>query len=477
MDKNIKKTFIVGLSSTFILSSMIPAIASEKNISDKLVNKYHYGATLVDTHIDTIMGAIDRNTYLPSNPMTNTDSNVSVKKMVKGGLDVACWGAYTGGKMNEDNSSVDFRYANNSLLSSINALYYVDNQNKKLEIATSTKDIYKLVKSGKVVAIPQIEGAYSFNKDNAIELLKQYYDLGIRVLSLTHSNSSAICEGFNEHFADKTPSSGGLSDTGEDVINEMNKLGMVVDVSHLSEKSIDEILNKSKAPIIASHTGVQSIVKTGRNLTDKQLRKLAKNGGVAQVTFYTGIINDDYKNVTSKEVCDVIDYIVDKIGIDHVGIGTDFDGAPMPLDLKDATQLPNLTKELIKRGYDKYEISKILGGNTLRVIKDVEESSQNKNTGKFLDIKPSVEMSEQISSNTKSFSAKIHNKDGYKLKTGTEKVILDGEEVNCKYNQFTKNITIKLDRKLDPYFHVITFSAKTTNGKESRETVLFYVNK
>lgn len=478
MKNKTKKIFIVTLSTTFILSTIIATFASSKKSDcDKLLREYHCGATIVDTHIDSIMKAIDKNTYLPTNPMTNTDADVNVEKMVKGGLDVAYWGAYTSGKMTEDKSSIDYQYANNSLLSSINALYYVDKHNQKLDIATSTKEIKKLVKQGKVVAVPQIEGAYSLNEENAIELLRQYYDLGVRCLSLAHSNSSTLSEGINEYFPDKTPSSGGLSDKGEEVIKEMNRLGMVVDLSHLSEDSINEILDKSKSPVIASHTGVRAIVDTERNLTDEQLDKLAKNGGVAQVTFYTGIISNNERNVSSKDVCNVIDYIVDRIGIDHVGIGSDFDGAPMPIDLKDATQLPHLTKELINRGYSKKEICKILGGNTLRVMKEVEEISSNRSTGDFLIIRPSIKMSERVPCDTKTFSATICNKKCYKFKKGSERVIIDGMEVDSKYNRCTNKVTVKLNKKLDPYFHVITFSAKTTTGKECRETVLFYVNK
>ena len=426
MKLRVRKVLTLYLSTTFILAD-VGSVFSEINIkkicnTKRLLEKYHYVVTIVDTHIDTLISVVDKNTYLPLNSMTNTDTEVNVKKMVKGGLDFDFWAAYRGGKMTSYNISRDFRYANNSLLLLINTLYYVDNQNEQLDIARSTKEIKRLVKQCKVVAIGQIEGAYSLNKDNAIELVRQYYDLGIRSLSLTHNNSRAICEGWYEHFPDKTPSSGGLSDTGEAIIKEMNKLAMIVDITHLSEDSINEILDKSKEPVIASHTGVQSIVKTGRNLADEQLDKLAKNGGVAQVTFYTNIIGEDAKNVSSKEVCDVIDYIVNRIGIDHVGIGSDFDSAPMPIDLQNATQLPNLTKELMNRGYKKKEIYKILGGNTLRVMKKVEQKIKNKNTGKFLIIKPCIKMSKRIPANTKEFAATIKIQKGINLKKVVKKL-------------------------------------------------------
>ena len=159
MKKRNKRLLVVGLSTSFILANICSAIAAPKST---LLDKYHFGATVVDTHIDTIMRAVDKTTSLPNgNIFESYTSSVDTEKLEKGGLDVTYWGAYTGGRVT--NGTVDVDYANNDLLSSINALYYVADNNKELTIATSTKEIERLVKAGRLVAVPQIEGAYSLN--------------------------------------------------------------------------------------------------------------------------------------------------------------------------------------------------------------------------------------------------------------------------------------------------------------------------
>src|SRR5699024_10971073 len=280
-----------------------------------------------------------------------------IPKLQSGGLNAPFFAAYTSGYYDNNPRSIS------RTLALINALYWTEEQNPNdLRITTATKEIRQAIRDNKIAAVPTIEGAYSMEEHNGIGLLHQYNDLGIRAIGFNWNYSNALGEGADRVYGDpdRTPSEGGLTDLGAEVAREMNKLGIVIDVSHMSRNTFWDVMEVAAAPVIASHSGVNAIKDHQRNLTDEQLLALKENDGVINIVFYPVFLTDNPQGYV-EDVVDHIDYAVNLIGIDHVGLGSDFDGASMPADLQDASQLPEITKELVKRGYTKSEIEKILG--------------------------------------------------------------------------------------------------------------------
>src|SRR2546428_3930367 len=280
------------------------------------------------------------------------------------------------------------------------------------ELATTAADIRRIGSAGKIAALMGLEGGYAI--DEKIENVGRYYQLGVRYLSPAWSVSTS----WAGSSGDAVGQTRGLNDFGRGVIREMNRLGMMVDVSHLSDPAFWDIVNTSTKPVIATHSGCRAIANVPRNLTDEMIVALAKTGGVVNVIFYPEHIEPGYSEqkkkvdaeiatlvqrasesergdaahkklardrvraqeylkrlppVSISRIVDHIDHIVKLVGVDHVGIGSDFDGVQaVPADLKSVADLPNLTKELVRRGYSETDIDKILGGNILRVMEEVE---------------------------------------------------------------------------------------------------------
>jgi len=274
----------------------------------------------------------------------------------------------------------------------------------KIELATTAADIERIVKSKKIAAFLTVEGGHTIDDD--LRVLRMYYQLGIRSMTLTHSR--------NNNWADSAtdkPAHNGLTDFGKEVVREMNRLGMVVDVSHVADKTFFDALAVTTKPVMLTHSSMRAISDVPRNVTDEMLWALAKNGGVVGITFGEGFINpkdaetlrseieiettapvmngrtlDDYAAqdvrklfgtrvkvaATVEDVADHIDHAVKIAGIDHVGIGSDFDGVSGPPNgLDDVSRMPALIAVLLERGYSDRDLKKILGENTLRVIREV----------------------------------------------------------------------------------------------------------
>lgn len=280
-------------------------------------------------------------------------------------------------------------------------------------VATTAEDIRRLNKEGRLAALMGLEGGYAI--DERLEMVERYYRMGVRYMSPAWSVSTSWA-GSSGDEAGKTR---GLNDFGKQVVREMNRLGMMVDVSHVSDLAFRDIVETSTMPVIATHSGVRAIANVPRNLDDDMLRALAKTGGVCSVLFYPEFLEPGWSEkkkrvdaeiaalvrqasenepggmaqkkmardrvrireyakrlppVTAARVVDHIDYIVKLVGINHVGIGSDFDGIQAtPTDLATVADLPNLTAELLRRGYSEADISKILGGNMLRVMEEIEK--------------------------------------------------------------------------------------------------------
>jgi len=280
----------------------------------------------------------------------------------------------------------------------------LDTHKDQMELATTAADIRRIVKAGKISVFLTVEGGHTIDDD--LRVLRMYYQLGVRSMTLTHSR--------NNNWADSAtdkPVHNGLTDFGREVVREMNRLGMLVDVSHVADKTFYDTLSVTSKPVIVSHSSMRAISPVPRNVTDEMLWALAKNGGVIGISFGEGFVNpkdaealesaiktetagpaltgralDDYaaedvRNLfgtrlkvaaTVADVADHIDHAVGIAGIDHVGIGSDFDGVSGPPNgLDDVSKMPALIEVLLERGYAERDVKKILGENYLRVIREV----------------------------------------------------------------------------------------------------------
>ena len=362
----------------------------------------HRRAIVIDTHNDV------------TTPMTNDDFDLSgeppapyrtnIARMKQGGLTAEFFSLYV------KPWYVEHGGAARRTLDMIDSVYRaVERHPRDLMFATSVADIRRAKRQGKIAALMGIEGGHAI--EDSLATLREFYRLGVRYMTLTWNNTNNWADagrGEKKH--------NGLSEFGKEVVREMNRLGMLVDVSHVSDKTMSDALDVSKAPIIASHSSARALSNVPRNIPDDLLKRIAKNGGVVQVNFYSvfvdaktvspqseerdkrlkaqqDAINAKYKNDPERlaeesdkleaanplpplpisKLIDHIDHIVKVAGIDHVGIGADFDGAnDMPEGAKDVSMLPNITYELLKRGYSERDIRKILGENFLRAFAEAE---------------------------------------------------------------------------------------------------------
>jgi membrane dipeptidase len=349
----------------------------------------------VDSHIDTVQRVLVMGEDLGKRWDVG---HVDIPRLREGGIHApffALWVPVYFPGAEAIRRTLDLRDAMQSLF---------DAHKDKIELATSASDIERIVKTNKIAAFLTLEGGHTIDDD--LRVLRMYYQLGIRSMTLTHSR--------NNNWADSAtdkPAHNGLTDFGKEVVREMNRLGMIVDVSHVAEKTFYDALAVTTKPVMLTHSSMRAISDVPRNVTDEMLWALAKNGGVVGITFGEGFINpkdqealradietettapfmtgralDDYaaEDVrklfgtrvkvasTVADVADHIEHAVRVAGIDHVGIGSDFDGVSGPPNgLDDVSKMPALIAELMTRGYSDRDLKKILGGNTLRVIREV----------------------------------------------------------------------------------------------------------
>ena len=363
--------------------------------------KLHREAIVVDTHIDTPQRFLDEDFDLtPRDPKGHID----LPRMKEGGLDAGFMSIY-----------VDMR-RHQGLEATRRALQLIDSVNQQvarhpdqLVLATSAADVRRAHKQKKIALLMGMEGGTPIADD--LRLLRLFYQLGVRYMTLTH--------GLANNWADSStdePKHNGLTDFGKEVVREMNRLGMLVDISHVSDKAFYDALEISQAPMIASHSSCRALCKHPRNMTDEMIKALAAKGGVIQINYHIGFLDQTYADAYEKiapelrarmralaeqykdddhalsearealfkdyqaqlpkvsweRVVEHVDHAVRLVGADHVGLGSDFDGATMPEGLNDVSYLPRLTQALLDRGYREKDIKKILGGNTLRVLEEAE---------------------------------------------------------------------------------------------------------
>jgi len=234
-----------------------------------------------------------------------------------------------------------------------------------LELATTAADVERIFKAGRIASLIGMEGGHSI--DDSLAALRMFHAAGARYLTLTHSTNTAWADSGTDKLK-----SGGLSKFGEEVVREMNRLGMIVDLSHTSPATMEDAIRVSEAPVIFSHSDARALNDHGRNVPDEVLRTLPRNGGIVMVTFVPGFLRKDGK-ATLADAADHMDHIRKIAGADHVGIGGDFDGIEtVPVGLEDVSKYPALTAELLRRGWSDDGVKKALGLNVLRVMRRVE---------------------------------------------------------------------------------------------------------
>ena len=362
-----KSYFIIIFLSLLVLSGCPENILVERAL------KIHESALTVDTHVDTPLFIYYQDLDLSEyHDPYEINRKVDFPRMEQGGLDAIFFAFWVGQGPRTPEGNEDARQLLLNIYNVTEAQLrqYTD----RAGIALSPGDAYSLETEGKRAVFFGMENGYPVGTDLA--LVSTYYDLGIRYITLCHSENNDICDSSTDPDG---PEHNGLSAFGEQVVQEMNRLGMMVDVSHLSDEAFYDVLALTTAPVIASHSNARAVYDHPRNLSDDMLTALAVNGGVIQVPFLYVKAADPENPPTVSDVVDHIDHIVQVAGIDHVGIGTDFDGGGEVEDCFDVSEMGNLTVELVKRGYSEEEIKKIWGGNLMRVFEEVEEFGKNKN--------------------------------------------------------------------------------------------------
>lgn len=387
----------------------------------------HERVITIDTHDDiNVANFTDSINYTQ-----DLETQVNLPKMIEGGLDVAWFIVYTG---QDSLNPLGYKNAKANAMAKFEAIHKLceDFAPDQIGLALTSEEVRKIHKSGRRVAMIGVENAYPMGED--ISAIETYYELGARYVSLAHNGHSQFCDSHTGE-ANNEWLHNGLSELGKNAVNEMNRLGIMIDVSHISYRSMKDIIELSKAPIIASHSSARSLCDHSRNLTDEQLQLIKKNGGVVQTValdtyvnrekkekrdlFYKEIYKavgdslglswydrSEYKNLSASEkqnfsknrkaiakvahaiwdqkpdtppavdvadFVDHIDYMVQLIGIDHVGISSDFDGGGGISGWNDASETFNITLELVKRGYSEADIGKLWGENLLRVLDAVQE--------------------------------------------------------------------------------------------------------
>lgn len=320
----------------------------------------------IDTHDDiNIVNFTDSLNY-----SMDTDTQVNLPKMEAGGLDVAWFVVYTAqGELSDDG----YASAMENAISKFEAIDRLVNEYApdQIELALTSDDVRNIYAKGKKVAMIGIENAYPIGLDTSN--VRKFWEKGARYASLAHNGHSQFSDSNTGEF-DGTVLHNGLSELGKEVVSLLNYYGIMIDISHPSKEAIKQMIELSKAPVIASHSSARSLRDHPRNLDDEQLSWVKANGGVVQATALGSFLTerkDPPPNIS--DFMDHIDYMVSKIGIDHVGISSDFDGGGGVVGWQDASETMNITKELRDRGYSDSEIEKLWGGNLLRVLDEVQD--------------------------------------------------------------------------------------------------------
>jgi membrane dipeptidase len=392
-----------------VASAVLVAGAMKADGISEKARKLHFSSIVVDTHDDTTQRFLDGKFDLGAR---SSAGSIDIPRMREGNLGAIFFSIWIPSKVTGP-EAVD------KALVQIDAVReQVRRHPNELFLATTAGEIREARKQGKIAALIGVEGGHMINSD--LGVLRSFAGLGVRYMTLTHSG--------NDEWADSStdkPAHNGLTDFGKSVVREMNRLGVMVDISHVSDKTFYDALEISKAPLIASHSSCRAICDAPRNMTDQMMKDLAAKGGVIQINYHVGFLSQEFRaaekanpeinksisvevmkrcgdnegcqliegdritreyveqgklpRVDYTKIIEHIDHAVKVAGVDHVGLGSDFDGANMPYGMEDATKLPVITDALLKKGYSEGDVKKILGENTLRVMTEVERVSRELN--------------------------------------------------------------------------------------------------
>lgn len=384
---------------------------SEEKLIEK-AKKIHESAYTVDSHVDTPMWLTRAEfNYGERHDRANHRSKLDLPRMKEGGLDGVFFAVFVGQGSRDSIGNAHAKAEADLVIDSINSM--LKTFQDEMELAVNSGDLKRIADEGKRAIFLGMENGYPLGND--LSLVDKYYEEGVRYITLVHTRNNDICDSSNDSSVHN-----GITEFGTKVVAKMNDLGIMIDVSHASDKSFDDIIALSRAPIIASHSCSRAICDNPRNLSDEMLLKLKDNGGVIQMCILSAYVKQTARNpqrdsartavrekhgnyyeldeagksaflvdwfqvdvdfpanlATVSDVVDHIDHMVEVIGVDHVGIGTDFDGGGGVADCYDVSEMGNITLELVRRGYSRQEINKIWSGNLMRVLKDVERAALN----------------------------------------------------------------------------------------------------
>ncbi|MCS6817475.1 MAG: membrane dipeptidase [Blastocatellia bacterium] len=390
----------------FVLGTMLPPTHSSQRSpsDDKLwaeALRIHREAIVVDTHSDVTSRMLDEGFDIGRRA---SDGHMDIPRMKEGGIDAQFFAIYVAARYAREGGAA------RRALDMIDVVYRaLERYPNELELALSSEDIRRIARAGKIAVLMGIEGGHAI--EDSLGALRMFYRLGVRYMTLTHTNTNNWADSSGDE-----PRHNGLTEFGRQVVREMNRLGMLVDISHVSDKTFYDVLETTRAPVIASHSSARALTNIPRNMSDDMLRALARNGGVVMVAFGSFFVDQSYAEALAQRrerlrpqlealraryandpvrlrqeterlfrehpiprpplsrLIDHIDHIAKVAGIDHVGLGSDFDGVDsLPEGLDDCSKLPLITYELLKRGYSERDIKKILGENFLRVFARAEE--------------------------------------------------------------------------------------------------------
>jgi membrane dipeptidase len=411
----IKHVLFVALVCSFAMAQAPEKSTAEHDTTiSARARQIHNSALVIDTHADTPQRFVDEGYDIGSTDPKDV-GHISLDKARAGNLGAEFFSIWADPETNQGH----FAKRTFDLIDSVyeQAARHPD----RMMMAFSTADIERAHREHKLAACMGIEGGHSIEND--IRLLRDYYRLGVRYMTLSWSNTNEWADSSGDIDNSKVQHHNGLTDFGKQVMLEMNRLGMMVDISHVADKTFWDAMATTKAPVIASHSSARALVNAPRNMTDDMLTAVAKNGGVVQVNFYSGFDDENYRKAVEtqakdqaeaihryldeqksqgkpvnymqvdhierewlakiprpplKSLIDQIDHIAKVAGVDHVGLGSDFDGVSgaTPQGIDSAADLPKITQALLDRGYSAEDIHKILGGNLLRVFREVERVSR-----------------------------------------------------------------------------------------------------
>jgi membrane dipeptidase len=392
-------------AAVLALPALVLSQASTSGVSPH-AKDVHDRAIVIDSHDDTTQRLLSEKGF--DIGARHTNGNIDIPRMREGGLDALFFSIW----VPSDLTGPPAVKKAMDLIDSVRAA--ARRHPNDLVLATSAAEIRRAAADHKIAALMGMEGGHMIDDD--LGLLRDYAALGVRYLTLTHFK--------NNDWADSStdkPAHNGLTPFGKDVVRELNRLGVMVDISHVADKTFYDAVATSTAPVIASHSSCRAISHHARNMTDDMLRALAKNGGVVMINYEVSFLSEEYRVANEKlngdvvsqlaamskkcggdEACSTletarinteamnsgklpkvswekiiehIDHAVKVAGVDHVGLGSDFDGATMPIGMEDASKLPKITDALLKKGYSDADVTKILGGNLLRVMEAVEHAA------------------------------------------------------------------------------------------------------